>query len=167
MELMMDTIPSPIGKITLVTRGEALCALDFEDCRERTESYLAAQFGEVPSNRTADPGGFSTRLKAYFAGELDALDEFAVETRGTEFQREVWARLKKIPVGATISYGELAASIGRPNASRAVGMANGQNPVSLVLPCHRVIGTDGALTGYGGGIERKRWLLKHEGALLI
>jgi O-6-methylguanine DNA methyltransferase len=102
-------------------------------------------------------------LEAYFDGDLGAIDTLPVETGGTELQRSVWAALRAIPAGETRSYGALAAQIARPTAARAVGHANGANPVGVVVPCHRVIGADGSLTGYAGGIERKRWLLAHEG----
>ena len=105
-------------------------------------------------------------MQAYFAGELDAIENLPVETGGTAFQRQVWAALRQIPRGQTESYGELAARIGRPRAVRAVGLANGANPVGIVVPCHRVIGANGTMTGYGGGVDRKRWLLEHEGARL-
>jgi methylated-DNA-[protein]-cysteine S-methyltransferase len=101
-------------------------------------------------------------LAAYFDGDVHALNPLVTEPRGTEFQRLVWAALRRIPVGRTISYGELAIIIGRPAAARAVGMANGANPIPVVVPCHRVIGADGSLTGFGGGINRKKWLLAHE-----
>jgi methylated-DNA-[protein]-cysteine S-methyltransferase len=101
-------------------------------------------------------------MRAYFAGNLTAIDDLPVATGGTDFQRQVWRALRQIPCGETISYGELARRIDRPAAVRAVGLANGSNPISVVVPCHRVIGSDGSLTGYGGGIERKRWLLTHE-----
>jgi methylated-DNA-[protein]-cysteine S-methyltransferase len=110
----------------------------------------------------AAPKSIVKVLNAYFAGELDALNDVPVATGGTEFQRKVWRALRMIPAGATMSYGELAAKIGRPSASRAVGAANGSNPVAIVVPCHRVIGANGTLTGYGGGLPRKRWLLDHE-----
>ena len=104
-------------------------------------------------------------LQRYFAGELAAIDTLPVQTGGTAFQREVWRALREIPCGGTVSYAELAERIGRPTAVRAVGLANGSNPVGIVVPCHRVIGANGSLTGYGGGIERKRWLLEHEGSV--
>jgi methylated-DNA-[protein]-cysteine S-methyltransferase len=110
----------------------------------------------------ADPHGLTGAIARYFAGELRAIDVLPVATAGTPFQREVWSALRKIPCGTTISYGRLAADLGRPAAVRAVGLANGSNPIGVVVPCHRVIGANGSLTGYGGGIERKRWLLDHE-----
>jgi methylated-DNA-[protein]-cysteine S-methyltransferase len=107
----------------------------------------------------------AARLDRYFAGELTALDAIGVDPGGTPFQNRVWLKLREIPVGRTWSYADLARAVGRPRAVRAVGAANGANPIALVLPCHRVIGSDGSLTGYGGGLARKRWLLAHEGAL--
>lgn len=109
-----------------------------------------------------NPLGLSEAIAAYFAGELAVIDTMKVETGGTVFQRDVWRALREIPCGTTTSYGKLAARIGRPAAVRAVGLANGANPVAVIVPCHRVIGSNGSLTGYGGGIERKRWLLDHE-----
>jgi methylated-DNA-[protein]-cysteine S-methyltransferase len=109
-----------------------------------------------------NPNGLTNAIDSYFGGELTAIDALPVQTGGTSFQREVWCALRKIPCGTTISYAKLAERIGRPTAVRAVGLANGANPVSIVVPCHRVIGSNGSLTGYGGGIDRKRWLLDHE-----
>jgi methylated-DNA-[protein]-cysteine S-methyltransferase len=109
-----------------------------------------------------NPNGFSDAISRYFAGELAAIDALPVQTGGTPFQREVWRALREIPCGTTVSYAQLAERIGRPAAVRAVGLANGSNPLGVVVPCHRVIGSDRSLTGYGGGIERKRWLLEHE-----
>jgi methylated-DNA-[protein]-cysteine S-methyltransferase len=112
----------------------------------------------------ARPGlfGLSAKVQAYFQGELGVLDSLSVTMGGTEFQRQVWRALREIPYGTRISYGELARRVGRPSAVRAVGAANGANPIGVIVPCHRVIGADGTLTGYAGGLERKRWLLQHE-----
>jgi methylated-DNA-[protein]-cysteine S-methyltransferase len=123
--------------------------------------------GKAPSDAprlTAAPAPrvIARRLEAFFDGDLAALDAIETESGGTSFQRAVWSALRRIPPGTTVSYGQLAARIGRPHASRAVGAANGSNPIAIIVPCHRVIGSDGHLTGYGGGIERKRWLLAHE-----
>jgi methylated-DNA-[protein]-cysteine S-methyltransferase len=161
MILYRDRIPTPIGQLTIVTDGRSLCAVDFEGDPERLGAYLRKRFGEATIEEVADPQGFSARFRAYFAGDLGALDDIPVETGGSEFQRSVWRALREIPAGGTVSYGELAKRIGKPNASRAVGLANGMNPVPIVLPCHRVIGANSSLTGYGGGLE-----LQHEGALL-
>ena len=162
------TVPSPVGALALYARDRALVGLAFEDHDERLRASLAARFGDdIEYVRTRDPAGAVTRVRRYLAGELDALDDIAVDLGGTPFQARVWAALRQIPVGATWSYADLARKIGSPAAVRAVGAANGQNPVSLVVPCHRVIASDGTLCGYGGGIERKKWLLTHERALLV
>ncbi|MDB4968463.1 MAG: methylated-DNA--protein-cysteine methyltransferase [Myxococcales bacterium] len=161
------TVRSPVGGIALYAKEEALCGLVFDDYADSMRAVLAARFGEVRFVPARDPAGAASRLRSYLDGELRALEDVEVDLGGTEFQSRVWAALREIPVGATRSYGELARAIGKPDAVRAVGTANGRNPVSLVVPCHRVIGSDGTLVGYGGGIERKQWLLRHEGALLV
>ncbi len=162
------TLRSPVGALSLYARDGALCGLAFSDHDVRLRAHLRARFGgDVEYVRAKDPAGAVTRLRRYLAGELDALDDIAVDLGGTPFQGRVWKALREIPAGATWSYAQLARRVGSPAAVRAVGAANGQNPVSLVVPCHRVIASDGTLCGYGGGIERKRWLLKHEGALLL
>lgn len=160
-ELYCDQIPSPIGAIHTVFDDLTLYALCFEDYRERMLERLERRFAGLKlTPRTAN--AFRRPLEAYFAGEYTAIDKLAVDGGGSEFQRKVWRALREIPCGQTISYGELAGRIGLPTASRAVGLANGQNPIPLVVPCHRVIGASGKLTGYGGGLDRKRWLLEHE-----
>lgn len=164
MELLLDEVESPIGGLLLVAAGGAVHALDFADCAPRLHGLLRARYGAITLRRAADPHGFSGRLRAYFGGDLGALTGIAVAPGGTPFQRRVWAELQRIPPGETRTYGDLAASLGQPSASRAVGLANGRNPIALVIPCHRVIGAGGALTGYAGGLERKRWLLAHEAA---
>jgi methylated-DNA-[protein]-cysteine S-methyltransferase len=166
-KLDFGTIPSPLGNILLATdpATRAVCALDFDDCQERMERLLDLRFGHacelVP---TLDPGGHTDAIRSYFSGHLDALAELPVDTGGTEFQQAVWRELRRIPAGHTRSYAEVANAIGRPAATRAVGAANGRNPVALIIPCHRVVGADGALTGYAGGLSRKRWLLNYERA---
>lgn len=168
--MLLDHLPSPVGTLALVADEQGrLRALGWTEEHDRMEQQLraAAKLPEVTLVRAKDPGGTATALRAYFDGELAALDRIAVETGGTEFQRAVWSALREIPCGATWSYGELARRIGRPSAVRAVGLANGSNPVAIVVPCHRVIGSDGSLTGYGGGIDRKRWLLGHERAPFV
>ncbi len=166
--LQLDRFPTPIGTMLLVTDGEGrLRALDWEDYESRLRRLLRLHYGAAATLRAgAAPDAVRAPLKAYFAGDLQALDRIAVATAGTPFQRAVWAALRNIRAGTTLSYGALARRIGRPAAVRAVGLANGANPVSVVVPCHRVIGADDSLTGYGGGLERKRWLLAHEGAVL-
>jgi O-6-methylguanine DNA methyltransferase len=166
MDLFLDRLESPIGTIALISDGEALRVFDFVDCEERMQRLLALHYGIQPVVESRESLGIKRQVEAYFEGELVSLDSIPVRTEGTPFQKSVWAELRKIPAGTTSSYGQLAKRIGRPGASRAVGLANGSNPIAVVVPCHRVIGSTGALTGYGGGIERKRWLLKHEGAQL-
>jgi methylated-DNA-[protein]-cysteine S-methyltransferase len=160
-------IATPVGELVLFARGEALVAMAFADRAAWVPKQLAARFGEIALKRTRDPAGAATVLRRYLDGDLRAIEAIAVDTAGTPFQARVWRALRDIPVGATCSYGELARVVGHPDAVRAVGAANGANPVTLVVPCHRVIGSDGKLTGYGGGLPRKRWLLVHERALLV
>jgi methylated-DNA-[protein]-cysteine S-methyltransferase len=160
-------VATPIGGLTLFARGPRLCGVAFEGAEPGLRALLTSRYGEFTDDEQANPAGIAARLTAYFGGELRALDTIPVETGGTAFQQRVWLALREIPPGTTTSYGELAARLGVPRAVRAVGLANGRNPIPLVLPCHRVIGAGGSLTGYGGGLERKRWLLVHEGALLI
>ena len=123
-----------------------------------------ARFDTTPQPTHRDRFGVAVRMTAYFDGDVDALDEIAAEPAGTPFQRDVWKCLREIKAGTTLSYGELAHKVGRPNAQRAVGMANASNPIALIVPCHRVIRTGGALGGYGFGVDLKRWLLDHESA---
>jgi len=167
MDLFLDELVSPIGTIALISDGEALRVLDFVDCEERMQRLLKLHYGEQRPVRSCESFSIKRRMEAYFAGELTSVDSIAVRSEGTAFQKQVWAELRKTAAGTTLSYGALAKRIGRPGASRAVGLANGSNPIAIVVPCHRVIGSNGALTGYGGGIERKRWLLEHEGAQLL
>jgi methylated-DNA-[protein]-cysteine S-methyltransferase len=168
--LFLDRLATPLGVMLLVTDDrERLRALDWEDHEERMRRLLRLHYGPAGApDRLREGSSPSARaaLEAYFAGDLGAIDRVPVETGGTPFQREVWAALRRIPAGDTMSYGALAARIERRLAVRAVGRANGANPVGIVVPCHRVIGADTSLTGYGGGLERKRWLLRHEGATL-
>lgn len=166
LRLRLDRVPTPVGPVLVVAHETALVAVDFGEPEDRLWAMLRARFGPVAPVAAPDPLGASGRLRAYLAGELQAIDGLPVDAGGTPFQQEVWAALRTIPAGATWSYKQLAERIGRPAAVRAVGLANGANPVGIVVPCHRVIGADGSLTGYGGGLPRKRWLLEHEGALL-
>lgn len=142
--------------------GKALRALDFDDYEQRMNRLLRLHYGSYTLIPARNPAGLSDRIGAYFEGDIGVLDKIAVQTGGTPFQRKVWDALRHIPAGKTTTYGELARQFGSPNASCAVGRANGSNPVVIVVPCHRVIGAGGALVGYGGGLERKRWLLEHE-----
>ncbi len=161
--LLIDRIATPLGELALVAdeRGR-LRAVEWTDSDARMRQALVRRCGEFTLTSAANPAGLSAALRAYFDGDLAAIERLPVEAGGTDFQQTVWQALRRIPCGETISYGTLARRIGRPSAVRAVGLANGANPVSIVVPCHRVIGSDRSLTGYGGGIERKRWLLAHE-----
>jgi methylated-DNA-[protein]-cysteine S-methyltransferase len=160
--ILIDEIQSPLGCIAIAARDGRLCALEFG--RARLARQLAGRYPDVPRRHTRNPFGLSVKLRAYLAGDLAAVDRIPVETGGTPFQQRVWRALRRIPAGHTMSYGALARALGVGAAARAVGAANGRNPISLVVPCHRLIGGDAALTGYGGGLWRKRWLLCHEGA---
>jgi methylated-DNA-[protein]-cysteine S-methyltransferase len=166
LQLYMDRTGTPIGEFFVVADQEGkLRAAAWTDHEERMCQSLRLLYGKNGFRVEAarDPNGLTSAIGAYFAGELAAIDNLPVRTGGTPFQREVWSALRKISCGTTTSYGQIAERIGRPTAVRAVGLANGSNPICVVVPCHRVIGADGSLTGYGGGIERKRWLLDHEG----
>jgi methylated-DNA-[protein]-cysteine S-methyltransferase len=167
MILMTAEMRSPIGPLVLHVKDGCLCGLSFKDGLESTLKHLRSRFGEFTVRRSKDPAGVVSRLRAYFRGDFGALDDIKVDTGGTAFQRSVWRELRRIPVGKTISYGELARRIRRPRAVRAVGAANGANPVAIVIPCHRVIGANGRLVGYGGGLDRKSRLLELEGALTL
>jgi methylated-DNA-[protein]-cysteine S-methyltransferase len=163
MRLRLETYASPLGEILLVTDNDGvLRALDFADYRSRMHRLLADHYGDYELKEGSAPDLIFQALDGYFAGEFAVLDKVHTATGGTEFQRAVWQSLRTIAPGTTKSYGQIAIEIGRPLASRAVGAANGANPISIVVPCHRVIGANGTLTGYGGGLPRKRWLLEHE-----
>lgn len=164
--ILSSRIETPIGPLVLLAREGILLMLEFEDADPRVEREMRRRFRGEEHQPAADPFGLASRIRAYFTGELPAIDDIETDGGGTEFQRRVWAELRRIPARVTISYAELARRLGDPKATRAVGTANGRNPIAIVVPCHRVIGADGSLTGYGGGVDRKRWLLVHEGALL-
>lgn len=161
--LFIDKMTSPIGTILLVANETYLCALDYEDYEQRMMKLLRRRFEDIQFKATDDPCGFSSRLRAYLAGDVCCLDDLPVNPGGTPFQQQVWTALRSIPPGTVMTYGELAKRLKRPTAYRAVGMTNALNPIAIVIPCHRLIGADGSLTGYAGGLERKRWLLEHEG----
>lgn len=163
MQLSIAEYRSPLATLLIVADEEGvLRGLDFVDNAARLKRLLRQHYGTDACQTQPVPKPIQLALAAYFAGELAALDALPVATGGTAFQREVWQALREIPPGTTQSYGRLAAQLGRPSASRAVGAANGANPISIVVPCHRVIGASGALTGYAGSLPRKRWLLEHE-----
>ncbi|HUI19041.1 MAG TPA: methylated-DNA--[protein]-cysteine S-methyltransferase [Alphaproteobacteria bacterium] len=164
--LRLDRLATPIGEALIVTdEAGYLRAFDWVDRESGMARLLRLHYGSlVPEPGTA-PRHIMRLLRRYFEGELGCLGTIEWRTAGTPFQRAVWRALTAIAPGETLSYGALAAKLGCPKSVRAVGLANGANPISVVVPCHRVIGSDGSLTGYGGGIERKRWLLNHEGAV--
>ena len=158
MEPTHVVVDSPVGPLTLVAIDGALCGLYMVDQRHRPPQE---SFG-APGDPADEPfAAAAEQLTAYFAGELTEFD-LPLNLRGTPFQGRVWAALQEIPYGETTTYGELAVELGKPSASRAVGLANGKNPVGLIVPCHRVVGSTGSLTGYGGGLDRKRYLLDFE-----
>lgn len=163
MKLTRTDINTPLGPVAIVLSGRKMCALGFADNWRRLERYLQRRFGEITIERTAKKPPAAARIEAYFAGDLTALDVIEVDPGGTPFQQRIWQQLRRIGHGKTVSYRDIAKKIGQPTATRAVGAANAQNPISLVIPCHRVIRTDGSLCGYAGGIRRKEWLLRHEG----
>ncbi|MGI0485265.1 methylated-DNA--[protein]-cysteine S-methyltransferase [Pantanalinema rosaneae CENA516] len=163
VQLLTATLNSPLGKILLVSHETHLCALDFADYETRMLTLLQKRYGSFRLSATTYLQDISDRITAYLAGDYHALDAVPVSTGGTPFQQRVWATLRTIPPGTVISYRDLAERIGQPNACRAVGMANSQNPIAIVLPCHRVISSNNQLTGYAGGLPRKYWLLQHEG----
>jgi methylated-DNA-[protein]-cysteine S-methyltransferase len=165
LRLSVDRTRTPIGELMVLADGEGrLRATHFTDHAQDLVRMLERQYGAKGFALAPDrnPGGLTAAIDAYFGGDLTAIDTLPVALVGTPFQRAVWTALRGIPVGTTVSYSELARRIGRPSAVRAVGLANGANPVGVVVPCHRVVGADGRLVGYGGGISRKRWLLDHE-----
>ncbi|CAB3668921.1 Methylated-DNA--protein-cysteine methyltransferase [Achromobacter deleyi] len=162
----LERVATPLGTMLVLTDdAERLRAVDWEDYEPRMHALLRRQYGKgaVQVQETPQTSYATRQLLAYFDGQVDAIDGLAVALGGTDFQRQVWQALRGIAAGDTVSYGILATRIGRASAVRAVGMANGANPVGIVVPCHRVIGADASLTGYGGGLDRKRWLLEHEG----
>jgi methylated-DNA-[protein]-cysteine S-methyltransferase len=162
-KLLIDKINSEIGTIFVVSDSASLCALDFADYETRMMQLLQRRYGQFDLAETNNPQGFSDQIQAYLAGNHSSIDQIPVNPGGTVFQQQIWLALRSIPLGTVVSYGELATKLGNPNACRAVGLANSLNPVAIVLPCHRVVGANASLTGYAGGLERKRWLLRHEG----
>ena len=156
-EILHTRIESPLGELLLASDGAALTSLRFEQHRNLAPLPSASR----RDDRAAVFSEARRQLAAYFAGESRSF-ALPLAPRGSEFQRKVWAALAEIPYGTTASYGALARRLGAPNHARAVGHANGRNPLSILVPCHRVLGASGALTGYAGGVARKRWLLAHE-----
>lgn len=170
LTLLEDKIATPLGPLwVLCDETFQLRAVEWEEHGDRMVEllnihYRKEGYARVPST---NPGGLSKALLDYFAGDLAVIDTLPTATAGTPFQREVWQALRNIPCGRVMHYGQLAEMLGRAGAARAVGAANGSNPVSIVVPCHRVIGRNGTMTGYAGGVQRKEWLLRHEGYLLL
>jgi len=167
LALTIDRLSSPLGPLLVVIdAGGRVRSLDYGDYEPRLHRLFDQQYGRGAYRLTPGPLAPHVRdaLDGYFAGQLSALDAVEVASAGTPFQETVWRALRDIPPATTLTYGALAARIGRPAASRAVGAANGSNPIAIIVPCHRVIGSQGRLTGYGGGLDRKRWLLDHERA---
>jgi O-6-methylguanine DNA methyltransferase len=159
-------IPSPLGPLSALISNKGLCALEFEQparqamLRDRTQRFF-------PKSQVSESGHpllerVRSWLEHYLAGRFRQLESVPFDLRGTSFERQVWDLLLDIPLGSTVTYGELARKLNRPNGARAAGLAVGRNPASIIVPCHRVVGSNGSLTGYGGGLDRKRWLLEHE-----
>ena len=165
MPLQLHQLATPLGTALLITDVQGvLRAVDFSDYEERMLKLLRLHYVAFHLQATAVPMQIAGAFTRYFAGDVEALDEVHCGTNGTSFQRRVWQTLRSIPAGSTTTYGEFARSLGLPNAARAVGLANGANPLAIIVPCHRLVGADGSLTGYAGGLHRKQWLLDHERA---
>ncbi len=162
MPLHVATLQTPIGPLEVVTKGGILCGITFEGHGASTRAWMEKRFGEIAIEQDDSLGEVTDRIAAYFAGDVRAIDSLPVDTGGTDFQRLVWETLRTIKPGTTASYGEVAKMISREKAARSVGMAAGRNPIPVVIPCHRVVASDGTLGGFGGGLERKKWLLSHE-----
>ena len=162
MQLFVERIKTPIGPLLITHDGQALANIAFADHEERRAGELARDFPCGQVKRAPKPTQFAAALTHYFEGEIRAIDKLPVIDFGTHFQKLCWNALRRVPPGTTRTYGDHARAIGRPAAPRAVGAANGKNPIPIVVPCHRVIGKDGSLTGFGGGLDKKRWLLEHE-----
>lgn len=162
MQLFVERIKTPIGALLITHDGKALANIAFADREERRAGELGRDFPDAELKRATKATNFAAALTQYFAGDIRAIDKLPVMEFGTEFQKQCWKALRRIRPGTTRTYGDHAGAIGRPKASRAVGAANGFNPISIVIPCHRLIGASGSLVHYGGGLERKRWLIAHE-----
>jgi methylated-DNA-[protein]-cysteine S-methyltransferase len=178
MPIEVAALESPVGMLSISIEDGVVRRVGFVEARGQGSEAKGQGSEGVSDVRTVGsdpwpptaglrPLSIVDRIRAYFDGDIQALDGIPVDPQGTPFQRDVWHMLLKIPAGRTWSYAELARAIGRPDAVRAVGAANGANPIPIVIPCHRVIGADGRLVGYGGGLDRKRWLLTHEGCRLL
>ncbi len=164
MKLFFDQIIAPFATIHLVTDGQSMISLDFQGFEERLDKLIVKRYKDYKLADRDNPQGFSDKIRAYLMGNIAAIDDIPVNTGGTDFQKSCWQLLRKIPAGETWTYGQMARMLGNPKAVRAVGMANSLNPVGIVVPCHRVIGANGKLTGYASGLSVKQWLLEHESA---
>jgi len=159
----MDELETPLGTAVMIADTSGVLRMHaWDDEKDGWRARFRRYFGDADVTARRGLFGHVSAMKRYFDGEITALDAIPVAFGGTPFQNRVWNALRTIPAGTTLSYGALAERIGSPQAVRAVGRANGSNPIGVVVPCHRVIGADGSLTGYGGGLSRKRWLLEHE-----
>lgn len=162
MLLFVERIKTPIGPLLITHDGKAFANIAFADREERRAGELARDFPDAEVKRAQEPTQFAAALTRYFDGDIRAIDKLPVIDFGTAFQKRCWKALRRVRPGTTRSYGEHARAIGHPDAPRAVGAANGFNPISIVVPCHRLVGANGKLVHYGGGLERKRWLIDHE-----
>ena len=162
-QYFFEQIQSPVGRLLMISdRAGVMRVLEFQDREERWRPTIARRFQDATMTEKPGAFGHAETLTRYFEGDIEAIDTIPTKATGSDFQIAVWKALREIPAGTTTSYGAIALKLGKPDAMRAVGLANGANPIAIVVPCHRVIGADGSLTGYGGGLERKRWLLTHE-----
>lgn len=157
-----EDLPTPIGTICVVSKDEMVVALDYEGYEQRMHRLLSRYWGAYTLTQADEPSQALRMLTEYFRGDLAAIVEIQTALGGSCFQNAVWEQLRRIPAGSARTYGELAAELGKPSAARAVGAANALNPIAIIHPCHRVVGCGGKLTGYAGGLDRKRWLLDHE-----
>ena len=165
MEILTKSqIATPLGAMILICRGDSLVSADFDNDWARSLGLLERRFGSCRLDSVAAPAAVVCAFAGYFDGDFSSFEGLALETRGTAFQETVWRALRATRAGERLSYGEMATRLGRPQAARAVGLANSHNPLAVVTPCHRLVGKDGQLTGYAGGLDRKAWLLAHEAA---
>ena len=164
--LESDIYKSPIGEILIIGDKDQLVLMDFNDCQDRIAKLLKRRFGQYSLLKNPNLLGMQDKLDAYFNKDWESFNRVSLETKGTEFQQTVWQELQRIPIGTTYSYDKLANEIRNPKAVRAVASANANNPIAIIIPCHRVIGKNGSMRGYAGGIDRKVWLLRHEGAII-
>jgi methylated-DNA-[protein]-cysteine S-methyltransferase len=163
VRLVVASVRTPLGGLRLVAAGNRLCAAEFDDCDDRLALSLRRRWGRhSPPDAGRLPPAVTRAIREYFRGDVTAIDELEVDLAGTPFQQALWTTLRTVSAGSTLTYAEMAARLGCPAAARAVGHANGANPLSVVVPCHRLVGSNGSLTGYGGGLHRKHWLLAHE-----